>query len=87
MPDSIEDYYLTPWDIGYGRIVKFDHEFIGREALEQMASETARKKVTLALDTEDVMRVIGSQFAEGRSRQVHGVPVARSTRCTPTTRS
>jgi syringate O-demethylase len=32
---NIEDYYLTPWDLGYGPHVKFDHDFIGREALEQ----------------------------------------------------
>ena len=42
--DSIEDYYLTPWDLGYGAFVKFDHDFIGREALEKMAaSRTARR--------------------------------------------
>ncbi len=34
-PD-IEDYYFTPWDLGYGHLVKFDHDFIGREALERM---------------------------------------------------
>src|SRR6478752_1082364 len=38
VPDSIEGYYLTPWDIGYGHIVKFDHDFVGREALERMAT-------------------------------------------------
>jgi len=65
VPDSIEGYYLTPWDIGYGHIVKFDHEFVGREALERMANETHKQKVTLALDNEDVMRVISSVLAEG----------------------
>jgi syringate O-demethylase len=59
---NIEDYYLTPWDLGYGPHVKFDHDFIGREALEQRAKGTHRKKVTLELSTEDVMRVLGSQF-------------------------
>ena len=34
--DEIEDYYFTPWDLGYGSYVKFDHDFIGREALERM---------------------------------------------------
>jgi vanillate/3-O-methylgallate O-demethylase len=34
--DDIADYYLTPWDLGYGGFVKFDHDFVGREALEQM---------------------------------------------------
>jgi syringate O-demethylase len=60
-PD-IEDYYLTPWDLGYGPHVKFDHDFIGREALEQKAKGPHRRKMTLALNTDDVMRVIGSQF-------------------------
>ena len=65
VPDSIEGYYLTPWDLGYGPFVKFDHDFIGREALERMAGQPHRKKVTLALDTEDALRVISSQLQKG----------------------
>ena len=59
---NIEDYYLTPWDLGYGPIVKFDHDFIGREALEKMAQRPHRVKVTLALDNEDTNRAIGTMF-------------------------
>src|SRR5262249_9128717 len=33
--DKIEDYYVTPYQIGYGPFVKFDHDFIGRDALEK----------------------------------------------------
>ena len=22
--DNVEDYYFTPWDLGYGHLVKFD---------------------------------------------------------------
>ncbi len=65
VPDSVEGYYLTPWDIGYGHIVKFDHEFVGREALERMATETHKIKVTLALDPEDVLRVTSSLYTKG----------------------
>jgi len=64
VPDSIEGYYLTPWDLGYGPIIKFDHDFIGREALEQLASKPHRKKVTLALDNADLMRVLSSQYGK-----------------------
>lgn len=64
-PD-IEDYYFTPWDLGYGNFVKFDHEFIGREALEKMAGRRHRRKVTLALNTDDVLRVIRSHLEPGR---------------------
>lgn len=65
VPDSIEGYYLTPWDLGYGSFVKFDHDFIGREALEKIAAGPHRKKVTLALDNEDVMRVQSSALSKG----------------------
>jgi len=62
--NNIEDYYLNPWDLGYGPIVKFDHDFIGREALEKMAAKPHRKKVTLALDSDDVTRAINTMFAK-----------------------
>jgi syringate O-demethylase len=62
--ENIEDYYLTPWDIGYGPIVKFDHDFIGRAALEKQATAPHRKKVTLALDTGHVLKAIASAFSK-----------------------
>jgi glycine cleavage system aminomethyltransferase T len=66
---DIEDYYFTPWDLGYGHLVKFDHDFIGREALEDMATAEHRTKVTLALEDEDVARTIGSMFQNtGRAK-------------------
>ena len=30
---NIESYYLTPYDLGYGSFLRFDHDFIGRAAL------------------------------------------------------
>jgi syringate O-demethylase len=62
---NIEDYYFTPWDLGYGPFVKFDHEFIGSAALQEKAKGPHRKKVTLALDNEDVLKTIGSQLEKG----------------------
>jgi syringate O-demethylase len=66
--DSIVDYYLTPWDLGYGSYVKFDHDFVGREALEEIADHEHRQKVTLALDDEDVTATIGTMFGPGAER-------------------
>jgi syringate O-demethylase len=60
--DNIENYYLTPYDLGYGPAVKFDHDFIGREALEKIANKPHRKKVTLALDNVDVTHAISTMF-------------------------
>jgi syringate O-demethylase len=69
VPAKIEDYYLTPWELGYGFFVKFDHDFIGRAALERMQGGPHREKVTLALDDPDVMKAMGSMMqAEGRSK-------------------
>lgn len=60
--ENIADYYLTPYDLGYGPFVKFDHDFIGREALQKMDPRASRRKVTLVLNSDDVMRAIGTMF-------------------------
>jgi vanillate/3-O-methylgallate O-demethylase len=58
--DNIDDYYLTPYDLGYGPFVKFDHDFIGHAALEKIAANQKRKKVTLVWNGDDVEHVWGS---------------------------
>jgi vanillate/3-O-methylgallate O-demethylase len=58
--ENIEDYYLNPWELGYGPFVKFDHEFHGREVLEAIDPTTQRKKVTLAWNGEDVAKIFAS---------------------------
>ncbi|MBO6717705.1 MAG: aminomethyltransferase family protein [Rhizobiaceae bacterium] len=63
--DNIEDYYLSPWDLGYGIYVKFDHDFIGREALEKMADGPHRRKVTFEWNPEDVVAAFATMFEEG----------------------
>jgi vanillate/3-O-methylgallate O-demethylase len=60
--DDIEDYYLTPHDLGYWGFVRFDHDFIGREALEQLGDEPKRRKVTLAWNGEDVAGAMHTLF-------------------------
>jgi vanillate/3-O-methylgallate O-demethylase len=58
--DNIEDYYMTPYALGYGSFIKFDHDFIGREALEKMDPAKQRKKVTFAWNAEDVLKSFAS---------------------------
>lgn len=74
--ENIEDYYLTPWDLGYGQLVKFDHDFIGRDALERMADDEHRHKVTLALDGDDVTETIGTMFEKGERAKFMDWPSA-----------
>ncbi len=63
--DNIEDYYVTPFEIGYGPFVKGDHDYIGKEALEKMRGEPHRRKVTFEWNSEDVGVVMQSMFDPG----------------------
>ena len=60
--DNIQDYYVTPYALGYGPFVKFDHEFIGRDALEKLGKEPQRKKVTFEWNAEDIGRIYQSLY-------------------------
>ena len=62
---NIEDYYVNPYEIGYGPFVKFDHDFHGREALEALNKEQQRHKVTLAWSGQDMAKIYGSLFNAG----------------------
>jgi vanillate/3-O-methylgallate O-demethylase len=62
-PD-IADYYLTPYDVNYGHIIRFDHDFIGRTALEAMHDRPHRRKVTLVWNADDVLSVMAAQFED-----------------------
>jgi vanillate/3-O-methylgallate O-demethylase len=80
--DNIEDYYTTPWDLGYGRTVKFDHDFIGREALEKMADQPHRRKVWLRWNIDDTAAVIASSLfgdENGEHAKYLDLPVANYT--------
>ena len=79
--ENIEDYYVTPVELGYDRIINFDHDFVGREALEAEIDEPTRKKVTLKWDGDDVVSVFGSLFAEGPTRKYLELPHPRSGAC------
>ncbi|MBY8865880.1 aminomethyl transferase family protein [Streptomyces sennicomposti] len=58
-PD-IEDYYVSPFELGYGRLIHWGHDFLGRDALlKAKEDESLRRKVTLVFDPDDVRRVIG----------------------------
>lgn len=62
VPDSIEGYYTNPYDLGYGHIIKYDHDFFGADALKKLDAESQRKKVTFAWNAEDVSKIFASLF-------------------------
>jgi glycine cleavage system aminomethyltransferase T len=66
--DTLEDYYQTPYDLGYGFMVKFDHDFVGRAALEAMRGRKHRKKAWLYWNRDDVARIFASMYEPGDKR-------------------
>ena len=76
LSNNVEDYYFTPWDLGYGGFVRFDHDFIGREALEEMADDPPRTKVTLVLEPSDVLGAIATQLEVGERAKFIEFPSA-----------
>jgi vanillate/3-O-methylgallate O-demethylase len=77
---NAEDYYVTPWDIGLGHLIRFDHDFIGRAALEGMAGRPHRRKVTLVWNAEDVLDVF-RRLLDGRQTAMHiDLPLSATSR-------
>ena len=74
--DDIEAYYLTPHDLGYWQFVKFDHDFVGRDALEAIADEPHRRKVTLAWNGEDVAAAMRSLFEKDDPAKYIDLPLS-----------
>jgi vanillate/3-O-methylgallate O-demethylase len=74
--NNIEDYYVTPYEIGYGPFVKFDHDFIGREALEKIANKPHRQKVTFAWNSDDVDKIFASMFQPGQHYKYIDLPLS-----------
>ena len=76
MSADIEDYYTNPWDLGYGSFVKFDHDFIGRDALEAIDGPAQRRKVTLEWNAEDLGKVLASPLGPAPGYQFFDLPNA-----------
>ncbi len=76
---NVEDYYLTPWELGYGHILKFDHDFVGREALQAKAPGPHRRRVTLVWNGDDVAHAFGTLFTRppGQQAKYIDLPVSQ----------
>src|SRR5204862_641877 len=77
---NIEDYYATPWDLGYGHIIKFDHDFVGREALERNVDKPHRRKVTLVWHPDDFVNVFRKLVERGTTAMHIDLPVSATSR-------
>lgn len=57
--------YRSPYDLGWGHMVKFNHDFPGRAALEREAAQNRTTMVTLVWNPDDIADVFLSQFRPG----------------------
>ena len=63
--DNIADYYVNPFELGYGFYIGWKSDFIGKDALLKMKDGKNRKKVTFEWNRDDVLKVLASSFEEG----------------------
>ncbi|MDX2376332.1 aminomethyl transferase family protein [Microbacterium sp. LRZ72] len=71
--DDVSDYYTNPWELGYGRSISLNHDFIGRDALKAAKESTERTKVTLEVDPADAEVMFGSAQTYGNNYGRHRV--------------
>ncbi|KAI1095557.1 glycine cleavage T protein [Rostrohypoxylon terebratum] len=57
-------HHRTPFDLGWGWLVNFDHDFIGKDALRRIADDPPNKLVSLEWNDEDVVDTYASLFRE-----------------------
>jgi glycine cleavage system aminomethyltransferase T len=62
---DIKNFIYTPYDFGWDRMIRFDHEFVGREALEKLSANNSNTMVSLEWNADDVADVFASQFRDG----------------------
>lgn len=60
--EHISAWYRSPVELGWGKNIKFDHDFFGREALEAEVANPKRVMRTLVWNSEDVADVYASLF-------------------------
>jgi len=74
--DDMDDYYLDPWDVGYHRLIHWDHDFHGKEGLAARKDTPHRRKVWLKWHPDDVLRIVKSQLTGGERYKFLEWPMA-----------
>jgi len=74
--EDISNYYMDPWDLGYHRLINWDHDFKGRDALLKKKRENHRKKIWLRWHKDDVLRIMGSLYSKTSRHKYLEAPAA-----------
>jgi glycine cleavage system aminomethyltransferase T len=67
MGTDLKRRYRNPVELGWAHMIKFDHDFPGRAALEKEVAEPSRQMVTLVWNKDDIVDVYRSQFEPGET--------------------
>ena len=72
--DDVSAWYRSPVELGWGKNIKFDHDFLGRDALEAELASPRRVIRTLVWNCDDVIDVYASLYRQGEPFHVMEMP-------------
>ena len=72
--DHVSAWYRSPIELGWKNRIKFDHDFIGRKALEEELAHPRRVIRTLVWNADDVIDVYASLFRAGTPLRYMEIP-------------
>jgi glycine cleavage system aminomethyltransferase T len=77
-PANMRARYRTPVEVGWERTVRFDHDFIGRKALEEEMANPRRTVATLRWNPDDVIDIYASLLRPGEQYKTIELPTTPS---------
>lgn len=63
--DDLQARFVTPYDTGCETLIRFDHDFTGKEALQKLANQKHRVPATLEWNGDDVAAVFATMLKPG----------------------
>jgi vanillate/3-O-methylgallate O-demethylase len=72
--DDVSAWYRSPLELGWANRIKFDHDFIGRKALEEEVAHPRRAIRTLVWNADDIVDVYASLFRQGKPHHYMEMP-------------
>ncbi len=79
--EDIRDYHVSPIELGWGKNIKFDHDFVGRGALDAEMASPKRGMVTLEYNKDDLIDIYASMFEPGESYEFMDIPTRQHHVC------
>lgn len=75
-PSESRPRMRNPFEVNWGNAVAFNHDFIGRAALEKIAAGPQRRTVTLRWNKQDVLDIYASLFEPGEEYRTLDLPTS-----------